>query len=74
MGIYNRHTLAHHQFFTNVEPTIDNTRDFRIVFFPPYALVAFMALSLSRPRSWRRSASQRRMAAADHKCRSLLEL
>jgi hypothetical protein len=46
MGIYNRHTLAHHQFFTNVEPTIDNTRDFRIVFFPPYALVAFMALSL----------------------------
>ena len=46
MGIYNRHTLAHHQFFTDVEPTFDNTRDFRIVFFPPYALVAFMALSL----------------------------
>jgi hypothetical protein len=46
MGIYNRHTLAHHRFFTDVEPTIDNTRDFRIVFFPPYALVAFMALSL----------------------------
>jgi hypothetical protein len=46
MGIYNRHTLAHHQFFTDVEPTIDNTRDFRIVFFPPYALVAFMAMSL----------------------------
>jgi len=46
MGIYKRHTLAHHQFFTHIEPTIDNTRDFRIVFFPPYALVAFMALSL----------------------------
>jgi len=46
MGIYKRHTLAHHQFFTDLEPTIDNTRDFRIVFFPPYALVAFMALSL----------------------------
>jgi hypothetical protein len=46
MGIYNRHTLAHHQFFTDVEPTFDNTRDFRIVFFPPYALVAFMAMSL----------------------------
>ena len=26
MGIYKRHTLAHHQFFTNVEPTIDSTR------------------------------------------------
>ncbi len=46
MGIYKRHTLAHHQFFTDIEPTIDNTRDFRIVFFPPYALVAFMAMSL----------------------------
>src|SRR3954465_14737991 len=46
MGIYRRHTLAHHQFFTHIEPTIDTTRDFRIVFFPPYALVAFMALSI----------------------------
>jgi hypothetical protein len=46
MGIYRRHTLAHHQFFTRAEPTFDNSRDFRIVFFPPYALVAFMVLSL----------------------------
>ena len=46
MGIYRRHTLAHHEFFTDVEPAFDSTRDFRIVFFPPYALVAFMALSL----------------------------
>ncbi|MBW4091263.1 MAG: fatty acid hydroxylase family protein [Proteobacteria bacterium] len=46
MGIYNRHTLAHHQFFTDVEPGFDSSRDFRIVFFPPYALVAFIALSL----------------------------
>ena len=45
-GIYKRHTLAHHEFFTDVEPSFDNTRDFRIVFFPPYALVAFMAMSL----------------------------
>jgi Fatty acid hydroxylase superfamily len=42
MGIYKRHTLAHHQFFTDLEPTIDAPRDFRIVFFPPYALVAFI--------------------------------
>jgi hypothetical protein len=46
MGIYKRHTLAHHQFFTDIEPSFDNSRDFRIVFFPPYALVAFMAMSL----------------------------
>ena len=43
MGIYKRHTLAHHQFFTASEPTLDNSRDFRIVFFPPYALIAFIA-------------------------------
>lgn len=46
MGIYKRHTLAHHQFFTDSEPSFDSSRDFRIVFFPPYALVAFMAMSL----------------------------
>jgi hypothetical protein len=45
MGIYKRHTLAHHQFFTDVEPTYDSTRDYRIVFFPPYALVTFIAMS-----------------------------
>lgn len=42
MGIYKRHTLAHHQFFTDHEPSVDSTRDFRIVFFPPYALAAFI--------------------------------
>ncbi len=46
MGIYKRHTLAHHQFFTQDMPTIDSTRDFRIVFFPPYALITFMAMSV----------------------------
>ena len=46
MGIYKRHTLAHHQFFTDAEPTIDTTRDFRITFFPPYALVTFIAISI----------------------------
>ena len=47
MGIYKRHTLAHHQFFTDKEWTIDTTRDYRITFFPPYALVAFMTLSIA---------------------------
>lgn len=46
MGIYKRHTLAHHQFFTEHEHTVDSSRDFRIVFFPPYALVTFMLISL----------------------------
>jgi hypothetical protein len=45
MGIYKRHTLAHHQFFTNSEPTIDDARDFRITFFPPYAFTTFICMS-----------------------------
>ncbi len=45
MGIYKRHTLAHHQFFTDHEPFHDDTRDFRIVFFPPYALIAFLVMA-----------------------------
>jgi len=45
MGIYKRHTLAHHQFFTDHEPFHDTTRDFRIVFFPPYALIAFLVMA-----------------------------
>lgn len=32
--IYERHTREHHQYFTDNEPTIDTTREFRIVFFP----------------------------------------
>jgi hypothetical protein len=46
MGIYRRHTLAHHQFFTDHEPFLDDGRDFRITFFPPYALVTFLVMSV----------------------------
>ena len=45
MGIYKRHTLAHHQFFTESVSTIDDSRDFRITFFPPYALVVFICMT-----------------------------
>lgn len=46
MGIYKRHTLAHHQFFTEEEPTFDDTRDYRITFFPPYALATFICMTV----------------------------
>jgi len=45
MGIYKRHTLAHHQFFTDHEVSFDSARDFRITFFPPYALAVFICMS-----------------------------
>ncbi|WP_242539690.1 sterol desaturase family protein, partial [Trinickia mobilis] len=37
--IYERHTREHHQYFTDAQPTIDTTREFRIVFFPWRVLV-----------------------------------
>src|SRR5271155_425639 len=45
MGIYKRHTLAHHQFFTESAPFHDTTKDYRVVFFPPYALIAFLVMA-----------------------------
>lgn len=33
-AIYERHTRQHHQYFSDLEPTIDTVREFRIVFFP----------------------------------------
>ena len=45
-AIYRRHTLMHHQFFTVDEITFDGTRDWRVTFFPPYALVVFILMSV----------------------------
>src|SRR3569833_2329191 len=38
-AIYNRHTLMHHQFFTEEEMRFADSYDWRVTFFPPYALV-----------------------------------
>lgn len=40
-AIYDRHTRQHHQYFTDVEPTISTLREFRIVFFPWRVLTVF---------------------------------
>lgn len=45
-AIYRRHTLMHHQYFTQEEKTFDGLRELRIVLFPPYALVAFILMSI----------------------------
>ncbi len=44
--IYERHTRQHHQYFTDNEPTIDTTREFRIVFFPWRVLATLGAAGL----------------------------
>jgi hypothetical protein len=45
-AIYNRHTLMHHQFFTAGEMRFADHKDWRVTFFPPYALVVFTLLSI----------------------------
>ena len=45
-AIYTRHTLMHHQFFTESEMRFADQRDWRVTFFPPYALVVFILMSI----------------------------
>ncbi|ALJ37478.1 MULTISPECIES: sterol desaturase family protein [Azospirillum] len=45
-AIYTRHTLMHHQFFTEHEMRFADQFDWRVTFFPPYALVVFILMSI----------------------------
>jgi hypothetical protein len=45
-AIYNRHTLMHHQFFTDTEMRFAGHHDWRVTFFPPYALATFTLMSI----------------------------
>jgi len=45
-AIYTRHTLMHHQFFTDSEMRFASHRDWRVTFFPPFALVVFVLISI----------------------------
>ncbi|MBO68351.1 MAG: fatty acid hydroxylase [Acidiferrobacteraceae bacterium] len=45
-AIYDRHTLNHHQFFTDSEMRFLNHRDWRVTVFPTYALVVFTLISI----------------------------
>lgn len=45
-AIYTRHTLNHHQFFTDQEMRFRDEKDWRVTVFPPYALVIFILMSL----------------------------
>ena len=43
-AIYQRHTLQHHQFFTEKEMRFAGPHDWRVTFFPPYALIVFILM------------------------------
>ncbi len=45
-AIYVRHTLNHHQFFSDHEMRFRDNKDWRVTFFPPYALVVFIFMSI----------------------------
>jgi len=45
-AVYSRHTLMHHQFFTEHEMRFADHHDWRVTFFPPYALVVFTLMSI----------------------------
>ncbi len=45
-AIYMRHTMMHHQFFTDDEMRFAGQHDWRVTFFPPFALVTFISMSV----------------------------
>lgn len=44
-ALYHRHTMQHHQFFTQEHHTFESDRDLKIVFFPVFALPGVLFLS-----------------------------
>lgn len=42
LPVYHRHVHQHHQYFTSKRMTYDTNREWRIVLFPPYALLIFV--------------------------------
>ena len=45
-AIYSRHTQQHHQFFSKDEMRFAGAHDWRVTFFPPYALIVFTLMSI----------------------------
>lgn len=37
-ALWHRHTVEHHSYFTEARMTVDSHREYRIIFFPPYAI------------------------------------
>ncbi|MCG8358847.1 MAG: sterol desaturase family protein [Kiloniellales bacterium] len=44
-AVYDRHTLNHHQFFSDREMRFRDHKDWRVTVFPPFALVTFIMMS-----------------------------
>ena len=45
-AVYVRHTLNHHQFFSDDEMRFRDHKDWRVTVFPPFALVTFTIMSI----------------------------
>jgi len=45
-AIYSRHVQQHHQFFSKDEMRFAGPHDWRVTFFPPYALIVFTLMSI----------------------------
>jgi len=43
-AIYIRHTLNHHQFFSDHEMRFRDQKDWRVTIFPPYAMIVFVLM------------------------------
>jgi len=51
-ALWQRHTIEHHSYFTEARMTVDSHREYRIIFFPPYAIVVFALIHVLLGALW----------------------
>ncbi|MDD3763768.1 MAG: sterol desaturase family protein [Nevskiales bacterium] len=51
-ALWHRHTVEHHHYFTQDCMTVDSHREYRIIFFPPYAVLGIAAIHLLLGALW----------------------
>ncbi len=51
-ALWQRHTVEHHHYFTADCMTVDSHREYRIMFFPPYAVLGIALIHLALAALW----------------------
>lgn len=51
-ALWHRHTVQHHHYFTESAMTVDSQREYRIIFFPPYAVIGLALIHAAFGAIW----------------------
>lgn len=51
-ALWQRHTVQHHHYFTEAHMTVDSHREYRIILFPPYAVIGIGLIHAAMAALW----------------------